>query len=103
MWPRSATKNGSPRAVRRTTAQAVSASGTPSAMIGTHGATGRTPSWVSEMKKMYKTGVHTFYRPRNWGDGSEAPSWGTTAQTAEISAKLAEAAQSSAELASAKR
>lgn len=61
------------------------------------------PSWVSEMKKMYKTGVHTFYRPRNWGDGSEAPSWGTKAQTAEISAKLAEAAQSSAELASAKR
>ena len=61
------------------------------------------PSWVSEMKKMYKFGVHTFYRPRKWGDGSEAPSWGTTAQTAEISAKLAEAAQSSAEQASAKR
>ncbi|MDP3075779.1 cell wall hydrolase [Bradyrhizobium sp.] len=59
------------------------------------------PSWVSEMKKMYKTGVHTFYRPRNWGDGSEAPSWGTMEQTAEISAKLAEAARSSAELASA--
>ena len=56
------------------------------------------PSWVSEMKKMYKFGVHTFYRPRAWGDGSEAPSWGTPAQTAEISAKLAEAAQSSAEL-----
>ena len=55
------------------------------------------PSWVSEMKKMYKFGVHTFYRPRAWGDGSEAPSWGTPAQTAEISAKLAEAAQSSAE------
>ena len=61
------------------------------------------PSWVNEMKKMYKTGVHTFYRPRKWGDGSEAPSWGTLAQTAEISAKLAEAAQSSAELSSAKR
>jgi spore germination cell wall hydrolase CwlJ-like protein len=56
------------------------------------------PSWVSEMKKMYKFGVHTFYRPRAWGDGSEAPSWGTTAQTAEISAKLAEAAKSTAEL-----
>jgi Cell Wall Hydrolase len=55
------------------------------------------PSWVSEMKKMYKFGVHTFYRPRAWGDGSEAPSWGTPAQTAAISAKLAEAAQSSAE------
>jgi hypothetical protein len=56
------------------------------------------PSWVSEMKKMYKFGVHTFYRPRAWGDGSEAPSWGTAAETATISAKLAEAAKSSAEL-----
>src|SRR2546421_2498261 len=56
------------------------------------------PSWVHEMKKMYKFGVHTFYRPRAWGDGNEAPSWGTAAQTAAISAKLAEAAHSSAEL-----
>jgi len=56
------------------------------------------PSWVSEMKKMYKFGVHTFYRPRAWGDGSEAPSWGTSAKTAEISAELAEEAKSSAEL-----
>jgi spore germination cell wall hydrolase CwlJ-like protein len=56
------------------------------------------PSWVNEMKKMYKFGVHTFYRPRAWGDGSEAPSWGTPAQTAEISAELAEEAKSSAEL-----
>jgi len=56
------------------------------------------PSWVNEMKKMYKFGVHTFYRPRAWGDGSDAPSWGTPAQTAEISAELTEAAKSSAEL-----
>jgi spore germination cell wall hydrolase CwlJ-like protein len=56
------------------------------------------PSWVSEMKKMYQFGVHTFYRPRAWGDGSEAPSWGKEAKTAEISAKLAEEAKSSAEL-----
>jgi len=56
------------------------------------------PSWVNEMKKMYKFGVHTFYRPRAWGDGSEAPSWGTPAETAAISAKLAEAAKSSAEI-----
>ncbi|MBN9148179.1 MULTISPECIES: cell wall hydrolase [unclassified Nitrobacter] len=56
------------------------------------------PSWVREMKKMYRTGVHTFYRPRAWGDGSDAPSWGTAAQTAEITARLAEAAHSSAEL-----
>src|SRR6202158_2387584 len=56
------------------------------------------PSWVNEMKKMYKFGVHTFYRPRAWGDGSEAPSWGTPGETAAISAKLAEAAKSSAEI-----
>ena len=61
------------------------------------------PSWVNEMKRLYKTGVHTFYRPRNWGDGSDAPKWGSAAETAQISAKLAEAAQSSAEQASAKR
>ncbi len=59
------------------------------------------PSWVHEMKKMYKFGVHTFYRPRAWGDGSEAPSWGTPAQTAQISAQLAEAGHSSAELSNA--
>ena len=47
------------------------------------------PSWVHEMKKMYKFGVHTFYRPRAWGDGSDAPKWGTPAQTAEISKELA--------------
>ncbi len=56
------------------------------------------PSWVGEMKKMYKFGVHTFYRPRAWGDGSDAPSWGTPAQTAAISAELAEEAKSSAEM-----
>jgi spore germination cell wall hydrolase CwlJ-like protein len=56
------------------------------------------PSWVSEMKRMYKFGVHTFYRPKAWGDGSEAPSWGTPAQTAALSQELAEAARSEAEL-----
>jgi spore germination cell wall hydrolase CwlJ-like protein len=61
------------------------------------------PSWVNEMKRMYKTGVHTFYRPRAWGNGSDAPSWGTAAETAAVSARLAEAAQSSAEQVSAKR
>src|SRR5260370_14334073 len=56
------------------------------------------PSWVSEMKEIYKFGVHTFYRPRAWGAGTAAPSWGTPRQTAEISAKLAEVGRSSAEL-----
>jgi spore germination cell wall hydrolase CwlJ-like protein len=55
------------------------------------------PSWVNEMKRMYKFGVHTFYRPKAWGDGSEAPSWGTPAQTAALSQQLAEEAKSEAE------
>lgn len=61
------------------------------------------PSWVAEMKKMYKFGVHTFYRPRNWGDGSEEPSWGTPAQTAALSAELAQEAKSSAEMGATER
>jgi hypothetical protein len=40
------------------------------------------PSWVGEMKKMFKLGVHTFYRPRNWGDGSDEPTWGDAKTTA---------------------
>ncbi|MGY8662755.1 cell wall hydrolase [Bradyrhizobium sp. UFLA05-109] len=61
------------------------------------------PSWVAEMKKMYKFGVHTFYRPRAWGDGSEEPSWGTPAQTAALSAELVLEAKSSAELGASER
>jgi len=34
------------------------------------------PSWVHEMTKLYKLGVHTFYRPRAWGDGNDTPTWG---------------------------
>jgi len=33
------------------------------------------PSWVHEMAKLYRLGVHTFYRPLAWGDGSDAPIW----------------------------
>ena len=40
------------------------------------------PSWVHEMAKLYKLGVHTFYRPRAWGDGSDAPNWGPVKQPA---------------------
>ena len=45
------------------------------------------PSWVAEMKKMYKLGVHTFYRPRAWGDGSDEPTWGDAAATEKVAAK----------------
>ncbi|HEU5016463.1 MAG TPA: cell wall hydrolase [Pseudolabrys sp.] len=49
------------------------------------------PNWVGEMRKMFKIGVHTFYRPRAWGDGSDEPSWGdpsTTARETKIIKKL---------------
>jgi spore germination cell wall hydrolase CwlJ-like protein len=46
------------------------------------------PSWVREMTKMHKLGVHTFYRPRRWGDGSDKPEWSDAATTAEASRKL---------------
>jgi len=34
------------------------------------------PHWVRTMNKLDKIGVHTFYRPRNWGDGAAQPVWG---------------------------
>jgi spore germination cell wall hydrolase CwlJ-like protein len=34
------------------------------------------PSWVHEMTKLYHLGVHTFYRPKNWGDGDNVPAYG---------------------------
>jgi hypothetical protein len=37
------------------------------------------PSWVHEMTRLYSLGVHTFYRPRNWGDGDDAPIFGPNA------------------------
>ena len=37
------------------------------------------PDWVNEMKKIYKLGVHTFYRPRAWGNGEDEPTWGDAA------------------------
>jgi hypothetical protein len=32
------------------------------------------------MRVMVRYGLHTFYRPRNWGDGSNEPSWGAGAK-----------------------
>jgi hypothetical protein len=31
------------------------------------------------MTRLFKLGVHTFYRPRNWGDGEDEPVWGKSA------------------------
>jgi spore germination cell wall hydrolase CwlJ-like protein len=46
------------------------------------------PWWVREMRKLDRVGVHTFYRPRNWGDGADAPVWGNAEETRELEKKL---------------
>jgi hypothetical protein len=53
------------------------------------------PSWVHEMTKLYKLGVHTFYRPKNWGDGDDAPAYGPMPSTskADTPADKADAAK----------
>src|SRR5437868_12112848 len=51
------------------------------------------PGWVREMTRMHKLGVHTFNRPRAWGDGEDAPEWGDAESTEESARKLVEAAK----------
>jgi spore germination cell wall hydrolase CwlJ-like protein len=46
------------------------------------------PSWVRTMKTMHKLGVHTFYRPRRWGNGAAAPIWGDPVATADAANTL---------------
>ena len=46
------------------------------------------PGWVREMKKMYKLGVHIFYRPRAWGDGADAPEWSDPETTEAVAKSL---------------
>jgi spore germination cell wall hydrolase CwlJ-like protein len=46
------------------------------------------PRWVREMHRLDRIGVHTFYRPRNWGDGADAPVWGDKAATDDAVSKL---------------
>jgi len=50
------------------------------------------PGWVRTMNKLHRVGVHTFYRPRNWGDGESAPQWGDEGETKEVAKKLVEVA-----------
>jgi hypothetical protein len=46
------------------------------------------PGWVRTMQKLHRIGVHTFYRPRRWGDGADAPEWGDATATAEAARAL---------------
>jgi spore germination cell wall hydrolase CwlJ-like protein len=45
------------------------------------------PDWIHEMKKIYKLGVHTFYRPTAWGNGEDEPVWGDPETTEKETAK----------------
>jgi hypothetical protein len=44
------------------------------------------PTWTSFMRVNVEIGVHTFYRPRAWGDGARAPGWGEDTLSALTSA-----------------
>jgi Cell Wall Hydrolase len=46
------------------------------------------PRWARAMHKLSRIGLHTFYRPRRWGDGADAPSWGSAEATADAAAKM---------------
>jgi spore germination cell wall hydrolase CwlJ-like protein len=46
------------------------------------------PWWVREMRKLDRIGVHTFYRPRHWGDGAASPIWGDAVATATAAKEL---------------
>jgi hypothetical protein len=46
------------------------------------------PGWVRTMQKLHRIGVHTFYRPRKWGNGEDAPEWGDATATAEATKAL---------------
>jgi spore germination cell wall hydrolase CwlJ-like protein len=47
------------------------------------------PNWIRDMKVMVRYGLHTFYRPRNWGDGSNEAHWGTAANSVKPAAVAA--------------
>ncbi len=53
------------------------------------------PSWVHEMVRLYRLGVHTFYRPRAWGD--DEPTWSPAAVKADTPADKPQAAAASAD------
>jgi spore germination cell wall hydrolase CwlJ-like protein len=39
------------------------------------------PRWIREMKLLVRYGLHIFYRPSNWGDGSNEVHWGTASNS----------------------
>lgn len=49
------------------------------------------PWWVDTMTRVTAYGIHIFYRPTRWGDGSDEPNWSLVAQTALVATNDAEA------------
>jgi spore germination cell wall hydrolase CwlJ-like protein len=46
------------------------------------------PWWVGTMQRLTSHGVHVFYRPTRWGDGSDEPEWSVAAHPATVVAAL---------------
>jgi hypothetical protein len=44
------------------------------------------PYWIRDMNVMARSGVHIFYRPRNWGDGANEAHWDTPSNTVKSAA-----------------
>ncbi len=51
------------------------------------------PSWVHEMTRLYRLGVHTFYRPKSWGDGDSDPVYGPNPNRADYASDKSDAAK----------
>jgi Cell Wall Hydrolase len=45
------------------------------------------PYWVHEMRRYAREGIHLFYRPRAWGNGSDEPIWSSAELAANKSYK----------------
>jgi Cell Wall Hydrolase len=45
------------------------------------------PYWVREMRRYAREGIHLFYRPRAWGNGSNEPIWSSKELAADASYK----------------
>jgi hypothetical protein len=50
------------------------------------------PVWVREMRRVVREGIHTFYRPLAWGNGSDEPVWSRAARGKTASLVTASAA-----------
>jgi spore germination cell wall hydrolase CwlJ-like protein len=55
-----------------------------------------SPWWKRTMNKYKTLGIHVFYRPKRWGDGSDEPTWDPTEVAATGSIKAPDKSRSTA-------